>query len=75
VKGGKIIMQEIEKKWIVIMMLFIGAGYAIGALIKFILKKLIISEVFTALINLIIPLFMVIAIFVFLYVYHKYQQQ
>jgi len=68
-------MQEIEKKWIVIMMLFIGAGYAIGALIKFILKKLIISEVFTALINLIIPLFMVIAIFVFLYVYHKYQQQ
>lgn len=74
-KGGKIIMQEIEKKWIVIMMLFIGAGYAIGALIKFILKKLIISEVFTALINLIIPLFMVIAIFVFLYVYHKYQQQ
>lgn len=68
-------MQEIEKKWIVIMMLFIGAGYAIGALIKFILKKLIISEVFIALINLIIPLFMVIAIFVFLYVYHKYQQQ
>lgn len=68
-------MQEIEKKWIVIMMLFIGAGYAIGALIKFILKKLIISEVFTALINLIIPLFMVIAIFVFLYIYHKYQQQ
>ena len=68
-------MQEIEKKWIVILMLFIGAGYAIGALIKFILKKLIISEVFTALINLIIPLFMVIAIFVFLYVYHKYQQQ
>lgn len=68
-------MQEIEKKWIVIMMLFIGAGYAIGALIKFIFKKLIISEVFTALINLIIPLFMVIAIFVFLYVYHKYQQQ
>lgn len=68
-------MQEIEKKWIVIMMLFIGAGYAIGALIKFILKKLIISEVFTALIDLIIPLFMVIAIFVFLYVYHKYQQQ
>lgn len=68
-------MQEIEKKWIAIMMLFIGAGYAIGALIKFILKKLIISEVFTALINLIIPLFMVIAIFVFLYVYHKYQQQ
>ena len=68
-------MQEIEKKWIVIMMLFIGAGYAIGALIKFILKKLIISEVFTALINLIIPLFLVIAIFVFLYVYHKYQQQ
>ena len=68
-------MQEIEKKWVVIMMLFIGAGYAIGALIKFILKKLIISEVFTALINLIIPLFMVIAIFVFLYVYHKYQQQ
>lgn len=68
-------MQEIEKKWIVIMMLFIGVGYAIGALIKFILKKLIISEVFTALINLIIPLFMVIAIFVFLYVYHKYQQQ
>jgi hypothetical protein len=75
VKGGKIIMQEIEKKWIVIMMLFIGAGYAIGALIKFILKKLIVSEVFIALINLIIPLFMVIAIFVFLYVYHKYQQQ
>jgi len=68
-------MQEIEKKWIVIMMLFIGAGYAIGALIKFILKKLIVSEVFIALINLIIPLFMVIAIFVFLYVYHKYQQQ
>lgn len=67
-------MQEIEKKWIVIMMLFIGAGYAIGALIKFILKKLIVSEVFIALINLIIPLFMVIAIFVFLYVYHKYQQ-
>lgn len=68
-------MQEIEKKWIAIMMLFIGAGYVIGTLIKFILKKLIISEVFTALINLIIPLFMVIAIFVFLYVYHKYQQQ
>lgn len=68
-------MQEIEKKWIAIMMLFIGAGYVIGVLIKFILKKLIISEVFTALINLIIPLFMVIAIFVFLYVYHKYQQQ
>lgn len=68
-------MQEIEKKWIAIMMLFIGTGYVIGALIKFILKKLIISEVFTALINLIIPLFMVIAIFVFLYVYHKYQQQ
>lgn len=68
-------MQEIEKKWIVIMMLFIGAGYAIGALIKFILKKLIVSEVFIALINLIIPLFMVIAIFVFIYVYHKYQQQ
>jgi len=68
-------MQEIEKKWIAIMMLFIGAGYVIGALIKLILKKLIVSEVFTALINLIIPLFMVIAIFVFLYVYHKYQQQ
>lgn len=68
-------MQEIEKKWVAIMMLFMEAGYVIGALIKFILKKLIISEVFTALINLIIPLFMVIAIFVFLYVYHKYQQQ
>ena len=68
-------MQEIEKKWVAIMMLFMGAGYVIGALIKFILKKLIISEVFTALINLIIPLFTVIAIFVFLYVYHKYQQQ
>ena len=68
-------MQEIEKKWVAIMMLLMGSGYVIGALIKFILKKLIISEVFTALINLIIPLFMVIAIFVFLYVYHKYQQQ
>lgn len=67
-------MQEIEKKWVAIMMLFMGAGYIIGALVKFILKKLIMSEVFAALINLIIPLFMVIAIFVFLYVYHKYQQ-
>lgn len=67
-------MQEIEKKWVAIMMLFMGAGYVIGALVKLILKKLIVSEVFTALINLIIPLFMVIAIFVFLYVYHKYQQ-
>lgn len=68
-------MQEIEKKWVAIMMLFMGAGYVIGASVKFILKKLIVSEIFTALINLIIPLFMVIAIFVFLYVYHKYQQQ
>lgn len=67
-------MQEIEKKWVAIMMLFMGAGYIVGALVKFILKKLIVLEVFVALINLVIPLFMVIAIFVFLYVYHKYQQ-